>query len=147
MRQRGLPTDPECGCVRRRTFLADVGMGFTGLALGAMLGRDARAHEEPLTGEPAGRPHFAPRANRVIWIFCSGGYSHLETFDPKPVLNTLAGKTYNDTGGENPQRSPLFLARSRSVVGFDREQLLADPAITRPVAIAQAHQGEMSGGL
>jgi hypothetical protein len=35
----------RCNGITRRSFLADTGMGFTGLALGAMLGRDARAEE------------------------------------------------------------------------------------------------------
>ena len=39
----------------------------------------------------------------------------------KPALNRLAGKTFADTGLDNPQQSPLFLQRSRSVVGIDRE--------------------------
>jgi hypothetical protein len=45
-----------CGRVNRRTFLADVGMGFTGLALGALLHRDgvARAASSPLS-PPGGR--------------------------------------------------------------------------------------------
>src|SRR3954462_6688468 len=117
------PIGPCCGRVNRRTFLADVGMGFTGLALGAMLHRDgvARADAGPGWRPPDGKPHFAPKAKSVIWIFLSGGYSHLETFDPKPALNTHAGKSYADTGRPNPQKSPLFLQRSRSVVGFDRD--------------------------
>jgi hypothetical protein len=112
-----------CGRIQRRTFLADVGMGFTGLALGSMLRDDRLALAEAPQGggAPDGRPHFAPRAKSVIWIFLSGGYSQLETFDPKPALNRLAGKTYDETGLENPQKSPLFLKRSRSVVGIDRE--------------------------
>src|SRR6516225_590173 len=114
---------PMCGRIQRRTFLADVGMGFTGLALGSMLRDDRLALAEAPQGggAPDGRPHFAPRAKSVIWIFLSGGYSQLETFDPKPALNRLAGKTYDETGLENPQKSPLFLKRSRSVVGIDRE--------------------------
>jgi hypothetical protein len=56
----------------------------------------------------------------VIWIFLSGGYSHLETFDPKPELNRFAEKTYQDTGYPSPFASPLFQARSRAVVGGDR---------------------------
>src|SRR3954467_7906607 len=90
---------PPCGRVCRRTFLADVGLGFTGLALGAMLQRDgvgrAAAGETPAWNPPDGRPHFAPKARSVIWIFLSGGVSHLETWDPKPLLNTHAGKTYD----------------------------------------------------
>ncbi len=46
---------------------------------------------------PAGRPHFAPRAKNVIWLFMIGGTSHLESFDPKPALNRYAGKTIAET--------------------------------------------------
>lgn len=118
-----LSSQYPCGCIRRRTFLADLGLGCAGLALGSLLADDGvvRAHEAPLPQPPDGRPHFPPRVSRVIWIFCSGGYSHMETFDPKPALNRYAGKTYDETSLDNPQKSPLFLARSRSVVGFDRE--------------------------
>ena len=108
-----------CGRVARRTFLADVGMGFTGLALGSLLQQEARA--ETVDGQTQPGPHFAPRAKNVIWVFLSGGVSHLETFDPKPLLNKLAGKTYDESTLPNPQKSPLFLERSRSVVGMDRE--------------------------
>ena len=45
----------------------------------------------------------------------------METFDPKPMLNDLAGKTYDETRLPNPQKQPMFLERSRSVVGIDRE--------------------------
>ena len=37
---------PICGRINRRTFLADVGLGFTGLAMGAMLHRDGIARED-----------------------------------------------------------------------------------------------------
>jgi hypothetical protein len=62
---------------------------------------------------PDGRPR--PRAKSVIWIFLSGGYSHLETFDPKPALNKYAGKTFDKTPFENPVKSPLHRKRFRSV--------------------------------
>ena len=90
----------------RRAFLADVGMGVTGLALGTMLAEERLA---------AGELHFAPRAKSVIWIFLSGGYSHLETFDPKPALNKYAGMTFDKTPFENPVNSPLHRKRFRSV--------------------------------
>ncbi len=80
----------------RRGFLSGAGMGFAGLALGAMLHRDGIARG----GEPAlpdGRPHFAPRAKNVIWIFMVGGVSHVEGFDPKPELTRLAGRTIAET--------------------------------------------------
>ncbi len=103
----------------RRTFLADVGLGFAGLALGSMLGRDGvvRAAEESaaLWEPPSGEPMLPPRAKSVIWIFLSGGYSHLETFDPKPALNRYAGKSFDQTPLENPLASSKHKARFRSV--------------------------------
>ena len=85
--------------IHRRAFLADVGMGFTGLALGAMLHRDgiARAAEHDAWSPPSGEPHFAPKAKSVIWIFLIGGMSHMESFDPKPALNEHAGKEIGET--------------------------------------------------
>lgn len=109
-----------CSRRNRRTFLADVGLGFTGLSLGSILFRDGVARAS--TSEtPVGLPLRDPPAKRVIWIFLSGGVSHLETFDPKPLLNEYAGKTYDETPHQNPQKLPIFLERSRSVVGFDRD--------------------------
>ena len=86
--------DPRAA-VSRRMFLADFGMGFTGLALGAMMLRDgvARASTEEAWAPPKGRPHFAPKAKSVIWLFMRGGVSHLESFDPKPEIDKFAGKT------------------------------------------------------
>lgn len=37
-------------------------------------------------------PHFAPRAKRVIFLFMTGGVSHLDTWDPKPSLHRDHGK-------------------------------------------------------
>ena len=82
-------------CRTRRSFLADTGMGFTGLALGAML---ARAGRRP--GRCDRRRHAAPppaKAKAVIWIFLCGGVSHVESFDPKPELNRFAGKSIEAT--------------------------------------------------
>jgi hypothetical protein len=103
-----------CGCVSRRSFLADLGMGFTGLALGALLADDGIVRAAEATAVD-GQPHFPPRARAVIWVFLSGGYSHVETFDPKPALNEHAGKTFDKTPFENPVLSPLHNKRFRSV--------------------------------
>jgi hypothetical protein len=71
-------------------------MGFTGLALGAMLQRDGKASE--LTWAlPDGRPHFRPKARSVIWLFMNGGVSQMESFDPKPMLTKYAGKKISET--------------------------------------------------
>ena len=37
-------------------------------------------------------PHFTPKAKRVIHIFCNGGLSHVDSFDPKPALARFDGK-------------------------------------------------------
>lgn len=90
---------PRCTGVSRRTFLADTGMGFTGLALGALLFKDGVARgEAPTTfNPPDGKPHFTPKAKSVIWIFLGGGVSHVESFDVKPELTKYAGKSIDDT--------------------------------------------------
>src|SRR5438552_923013 len=107
------PTNPaRCPGVSRRSFLVDTGMGFTGLALGAMLFRDGVARAEPEQGPPDGKPHFPPKARSVIWIFLCGGVSHVESFDPKPALNRYAGKSILDT----PYKDVLNPDRLKDVV-------------------------------
>ena len=122
---------PCCGVSNRRTFLSDLGMGFTGLALGSLLQGDNVVRANPLPALPGGVSHWTPpsgqplappKAKSVIWVFLSGGYSHLETFDPKPALNKYAGKSFQDTPFPNPFDSPLHEKRSRSVIEMVRER-------------------------
>ncbi len=108
---------PRALQIPRRAFLADVGMGFTGLALGEMLVRDGvcRAGEATAWIPPDGHPHFSPKAKSVIWIFLVGGLSHVESFDPKPALNEFAGKEI----GETPHKDVLaasFISENLRVV-------------------------------
>jgi hypothetical protein len=118
-----MPRNQSSFCGRtRRTFLTNLGMGFGGVALNSLLHQDGFVRAENAgVLRPDGKPHFAPKAKNVIWIFLSGGVSQMETFDPKPLLNSLSGKTYDETNLPNPQKLPMYLERSRSVVGFDRE--------------------------
>ena len=85
----------------RRRFLCELGQGFSGIALTALLARDGvlRAAD----GELHRGPHHSPRAKNVIWIFLVGGLSHMESFDPKPELTTHAGKTI----AESPHKAVL----------------------------------------
>jgi hypothetical protein len=115
MMRNGKIRSPFCGRVGRRGFLSQLGLGFGTLAAGTLLLEDGIARANSPTN------HAPARAKNVIWIFLSGGVSHLETFDPKPLLNEFAGKTYDETQLPNPQKLPIYLERSRSVVGFDRE--------------------------
>jgi hypothetical protein len=97
-------SEQRCRGVSRRSFLVDTGMGFTGLALGAMLFRDGVARGQA--------PHFPPRARSIIWLFMCGGVSHVESFDPKPELNRYNGRTVDDT----PYRDALNPARLRNII-------------------------------
>jgi hypothetical protein len=113
---------PSCRChgptPHRRAFLADLGLGFTGLALAALLHRDGYASPVAPWAPPDGKPHFPPRAKSVIWLFMNGGVSHLETFDPKPLLNKYAGKTIAETPYSDAQ-DPEKLKLARVVVVND----------------------------
>jgi hypothetical protein len=70
-----------------------MGLGWLALSqwMDAPIARAATAGNEldPLAPR---RPHFAPRAKRVIHIFANGGPSQVDTFDPKPALERYAGK-------------------------------------------------------
>jgi hypothetical protein len=114
--------------ITRRGFFGDLGTGLGGIALAAMLHRDGYASETAWS-PPDGRPHFAPKAKSVVWIFLNGGMSHLETFDPKPELARFAGKTIAETPYRDTQ-DPAKLALARVVVindanGQQRNRLLA----------------------
>ena len=86
----------------RREFLWEAGAGFTGLALTGLLTLDkffaseANAREvvtkftNPLAPK---QPHFTPKAKSVIFLFMYGGPSQVDTFDYKPALYKLDGKT------------------------------------------------------
>ncbi len=78
----------------RRHFLADAGMGFTGLALGSMLHDEAQAAAPT---QPDGKTHHPAKAQSVIWIFLAGGVSQMESFDVKPALNKYDKMTYDQT--------------------------------------------------
>ena len=95
LEQRLRPGQFPCGRVEtnirnRRDFLKKVGAGFGSLAL-----LDLLAGDRLLAAPPAatlGRPHHAPRAKSVIWLFMEGGPSAMDTFDPKPELTRHDGQ-------------------------------------------------------
>lgn len=123
--------------MHRRRFMADSGMGFSGLAAAAMLAQDGIVRG----AVPSGQHHFPPRAKSVIWVFLSGGYSHMETFDPKPALNKYAGKTYSETPYPNPVESELHKLRFRSVAAEEINVRDVYPTIY-PLQIGFRQHGE-----
>jgi hypothetical protein len=85
-------TDPysrslaAAGYLNRRDMLCKAGTGFGALALAHLLGQNQSALAE------SGAPHHTATAKSVIFLFMEGGPSHIDTFDPKPALEKLAGK-------------------------------------------------------
>jgi hypothetical protein len=71
----------------RRDVLRHTALGFGSLALADLL----HAADSPAS---IPQPHFEPRAKRIIFLFMKGGPSHIDTFEPKPLLDRDDGKPY-----------------------------------------------------
>jgi hypothetical protein len=104
----------------RRAFLKNAGAGFGAIALAALLAEDgaladsvadASGSDDPLAPKP---PQFPAKARRVIFLFMSGGPSHVDTFDPKPELTRLHG-----------QPLPASFGPVKTRRGVDKNKLLA----------------------
>ncbi len=110
----------------RRQFLANTMQGLPGMALAAMLAQDTNAKSPEINPEkPCAprRPHFAPKAKRVVEIFCSGALSHVDTFDYKSELIRYHGKplpgnerlvSFQGPNGNLTQPQWQFQARGQS---------------------------------
>ena len=88
------PTDPALSSLHalqtRRQLLKTSAVGFGHLALQALLGQESSAAStNPLVPQ---QPHHPPRARRIVFLFMKGGPSHVDTFDPKPMLDRDHGK-------------------------------------------------------
>lgn len=71
--------------MNRRHFLQRAGCSLGAMAMGLLAGPGAMAAQ----ANPAGLPHFAPRAKRVIYLFQSGAPTQIELFDYKPMLRDM----------------------------------------------------------
>jgi hypothetical protein len=78
----------------RREFLLRASSGLGGIPLAAML---AQAESKNSLAEK--KPHFEPKAKRVIFLFMVGGPSQMDLFDRKPALEKFAGKPLPETTG------------------------------------------------
>lgn len=75
----------------RRELLRDTCCGFGALAFASLWARELQAASvNPLAPKPPHLPNA--KAKRVIFLFLAGGPSHIDTFDPKPLLNKLHGQ-------------------------------------------------------
>lgn len=101
----------------RREFIRDGCCGFGGLALAALL----RAQEQrtPSRANPLAprTPPLPAKAKSVIFVFMAGGPSHMETFDPKPLLNTLHGQSRPKEFGEAKYQ---FVSSTSKILGTKR---------------------------
>lgn len=105
-----------CDCENRRGFLRSFVAGS--LLMPAILSElladetpDARRSDDPLAPKPA---HFPGKAKRVIFLYMSGGVSHVDSFDPKPRLFSDHGKEVKLDHPETNDRAgyeKLFLKR------------------------------------
>jgi hypothetical protein len=99
----------------RRDFLRDACCGFGGLALAALWHQQvSAAANHPLAAK---RPPFAAKARSVIFLFMAGGPSHIDTFDPKPLLNKLDGQARPAEFGEAKYQ---FIQRDAKLLGSRR---------------------------
>lgn len=109
----GTPTPRDNLTIDRRQLLQTGCMGFGGLALNSLLTQNLSGQQEANESKRIHTRHFAPRAKRVIFLFMHGGPSHVDLFDPKPMLSKYDGK------------APPF-ERTRVQFG-ERGNLLASP--------------------
>lgn len=79
--------------MQRRAFLNGSGSALGAAALAGLMATDSRAR----ANAAAQLTHFAPKAKRVVYLFQSGGPSHIELFDYKPGLKALHGKELPDS--------------------------------------------------
>jgi hypothetical protein len=107
----------------RRGFIADAGAGFLATAAAGLLAENGYASkgfgaDERTSAFNMPTSNFPATAKSVIFLFMEGGPSHIDLFDPKPLLNELAGQTLPESFGEvitamGELRSPLLASKRR----------------------------------
>src|SRR5260221_12164327 len=86
------------------------GLALTSLGLYPKLSLAAALNDgHPLAPKPT---HFAPKAKHLLFVFLTGGFSHLDTFDPKPKLQAEHGKPIPAFGLRADESKPLPLLAS-----------------------------------
>jgi hypothetical protein len=87
----------------RRELLGKLGGGVAGLAMADLLHRQGllAADRSPMASKA---PHFPAKAKAVISIFCYGGVSQVDSFDPKPLLLKRQGEMMGGVGEVVPSQ-------------------------------------------
>ncbi|MBL9128431.1 MAG: DUF1501 domain-containing protein, partial [Verrucomicrobiales bacterium] len=103
-----MSTEPR---LSRRGFLGAWGGATLAAGLRPRLVRAAAAgNGGPLAPRPA---HHVPRAKRLVFVFLTGGFSHVDTFDPKPRLSAMHGQPIPAFGLRPDEARPLPLLGSK----------------------------------
>ncbi len=124
--------------LNRRAFLQHGGTGLGAIALASLLHADEKTPLRPVidSSKPYAprKPHFTPKATRVLVIFCSGAISHLDTFDYKPELVKRdgqpmpGGKLVTFQGEQGNLTKPLWAFKPRGKSGKMVSDLLPNLA-------------------
>ncbi len=106
----------------RREFLTDCFCGFGAMGFSSLMA--AEKAKSPLAPRA---PHFPAKAKAMIFLFQAGGPSHLETFDPKPLLNQLHGQKRPETFGkveyQNVNQNSRILGTKRTFARYGKSGL------------------------
>jgi hypothetical protein len=121
----------------RREVLCRIGGGFGALALSSVMAEAGMlsasppvAGSNPLAPRP---PHFAARAKRLIFLFMNGGPSHVDTFDPKPVIRRFARQPVPESilggtarGPNRPLMASPFRFRAHGQSGIEVSEIFPE---------------------
>jgi len=142
-----MPHEPQWhdhrAAVSRRELLGRCGMGFGMLGLTGVLAADDRIGGTSAglnVGAPGSmnpmaprKPHFSGKAKQVVHLFMNGGPSHLDTFDPKPMLlkyhgKTLPGPTFRTERKTGAALGSPFRFKKYGASGIEVSELFAQTA-------------------
>lgn len=142
----------------RREMLGQTAGGLAGIALSWLTARDLAASSSAVRSSfdlKPRQPHFAPKADRVIFIFMGGGPSQMDLFDPKPMLTKYDGQpvpfgiTQRAIGGSTKLMASPFSFQKYGQSGIELSELLPhltevvdDIAIVRSGVTTRIDHGE-----
>src|SRR5262245_40522675 len=108
------PIQDHLRTMTRRHFFGAGALGLGTAALASLLPQRAPAAEaaSPTGGLPD-LPHFAPRANRAIYLFMNEGPSQMDLFDYKPAMNALFGKDLPESVRQGQRLTTMTSGQAR----------------------------------